>query len=180
MNDGTATLTATSDSESCHVGSARLTNGILNIQLQQNQIIITTNAELGAQSPDCGTCYWKNYNFSVNSPWFKGDTVTIKAGKDVLKIAYGQPFVTACPSGTMTNTQKFWYKVQENSLIFHVSSTDFKNISIFDISGRRILSQSVAMQSTVSIPRSFSQSMLFIELACMDGTIRRMALPAVN
>ncbi len=179
LSDGTATLAAIPDSESCHVGAARLTDGILYLRLQQNQITIKAKAEFGAQKPNCGTCYWKKNDFSVIRQWARTDTIFIKTGLDVLKIAnYYNPVTVSLTRETSGNPVKC--TITADRLVLRFPLPNLKAVSIFDASGRRICSQPITSQSTVYLARSFARGVLFVELAFTNGAFSRMTLPVIR
>jgi hypothetical protein len=178
-SNGTARISSIPDSETCHLGIARLTTGIVSLKLQQSLVSIKANVEVGSLKPDCG-CYWKKSDFTINSQWSKGDTIFIKAGKDVLKIANDtNPPVTATVIHPM-EVHEIKYVVSDNRIVFRVKLPKFKSISLFDISGRQTLFQSDIRSSSISIPLTLFRRMMVVELAFSDGTVRRITIPAVR
>ena len=85
--NGTDTIRALSDSESCGVGAVRLTTGIVNFKLSGASIVVSAQTEKGAINVNCGACYWKKYNYTATRSWQRLDTLIITAGKDYLKIS---------------------------------------------------------------------------------------------
>jgi hypothetical protein len=181
-SDGGNVLSPISDTETCHIGIAKLSDGIINVKLQPRSVIIKANSEVGTQNIDCGTCYWKIKEFVVTKQWGNGDTLIIQAGTDKLKIENTQSTetITIKQKILQTNIQDIGCKISGNQIVLHVSVPDLKNISVFDISGRRILSFATSAHSSVVLPYICFHGIVFIELTFIDGTSRKMALPVVH
>jgi hypothetical protein len=180
-NDGLHVLVAVPDSQPCQFDAVRLSSGIVNIALRNSSITIRENAEIGTPKTDCGTCYWKKYDFIVQKSWNIGDTLTVKAGKDALKIVNNHQNSTSITPTChrVSNPGELSCGISGNRLILRLPFRNLKTFSIFDISGRRLYSAAESPQQFMTLPVSYSRGLMFIELVFTDGSSRQMALPVV-
>jgi hypothetical protein len=181
-SDGGNVLSPIPDTETCRIGIVKLSDGIINVKLLPSSIIIKANSEVGTQNIDCGTCYWKTKEFVVTKPWGFADTLIIQAGSDKLKIENTRPVITISSNSKMpeTNTQNVRCKISGNQMVLNISFPNLKNISVFDISGRRILSIATFARSSIVLPYLCSHGIVFVELTFSNGTSSKMAIPVVH
>jgi hypothetical protein len=182
--DGTYAISPMQDTETCHTGILRLTDGVIAIGLKGGTVTVKSQTELGAYN-NCGVCYWKKYNFTAQKNWANGDSIIIRAGKDVLKIFNNsQGSVTTAFETLVSNNSNdknaLWCDVGRGKITLHTTISGLKSITIYDVSGRMLAFTPSATQSLFELPRSFSANVIYVHAIFKNGAVIRRVLPILH
>ena len=181
--DGTNTIRPLADTQSCSIGALKLANGIVNFRISSAMVAVSSQTELGAVNVNCGSCYWKKFNFAVTQYWQRFDTVVVSAGKDVLKIVNNVNAVTITDSPELNesiNRNGFGYRIVGNKLVFNGLLPDVKSITAFDSRGREITSTHPSSQKTFEMPISCSTSIVYLRFLYSNGNIVQRMVPILR
>lgn len=183
-NDGTHSIGPIPDSESCHVGALRLTDGILKVTLTKDSVILKTQTELGVINVGCGICNWKNYNFVFSRYWYPNSSLFITTGKDYLKIGNQGSAVTAFGSNDKSNSiMKTPFKIIGRRLILGVAKSDLKKIefmAFYDFAGRKLASFQNVHQTVFELPHDLTSSIACFAIKYADGSTERRMLSLIR
>jgi hypothetical protein len=178
-NDGTYAIVPLSDSVDCHIGSIKMTSGRVRLTLNDSQITVMHDCARGALDPTCLVCYWKSYNFQLTNVLRKADTIRIRTGQHLLRIA------ADVGSVTMNRT----ISAQLNATIFpiHFASGNrcsllipFKqgnhavSIAIYDLKGRLIADIPLRRdQQSLDLSNTRCSGVVIVTCIMNDGTTQR-------
>jgi hypothetical protein len=183
-NDGTHAIGLIPDTESCHIGALRLTNGILAITLKRDSVVLKTQTVLGVMNIGCLVCNWKNYNFSYSRTWLMGSQVFIRAGKDYLTISNQNSAVTIAANATLNAfAAKFHLLITENKLIFSPAKSDSRRIVsviLYDFAGRKLSEIQNNGQTAFEIPRPLTSGITCLSIKFSDGSVERQIVPLMR
>jgi hypothetical protein len=183
-NDGTHSVSSIPDSESCHVGVLRLTDGILRITLKKDSVVLKTQTMLGVENVGCLVCNWKSYSLSVSRHWIANNSMIITAGIDRLVIVNQTGAVTPVGIKNVNNsTRNALFKIIGNNLILRSTGSvheKIESIALFDFSGRKLATFQNVQQSTFEIPHSLTNSVACLSIKYADGFTERQVLSLVR
>jgi hypothetical protein len=173
-NNGTYTISTIPPDSQCTLDSLRLKSGALGIMLSSSSVQVTASCELGKRDVVCLKCMRVDYPFLASHAWKYGDSLTITAGGDVLRIVY---------SGIVTASNGFAFsalgpgsvshKIAGRTIMFFVQQGLAKKlvrIGLYNVAGQTLASLAVGNQLFLSTPPIASAGVVYARYFFSDGS----------
>ena len=184
-NDGTYAIAPLSDSADCHIGSIKMTSGRVRLTLNGSQVTVMHDCALGALDPTCLTCYWKSYNFQLSATL--RDTIKIKTGQHLLRIAYNNFVTLISPSAgdrsrACTLTARFASGYEYTLRLPTVKSgARVSSVAFYDVQGRHLATMALRPdQQGLYLPYFAARGIVIIAYRMDDGTIVKDKVPLIG
>jgi hypothetical protein len=175
-NNGAYTISTIPPDSQCTIDSLRLKSGVIGITLSSSSVQMTASCELGKRDVACpvARCMRVDYPFLASQSWNNGDSLTITAGSDILKVVFnGSPTVSNSFAFSAAGPGSVSCKTAGRTIMFFVQQGVDKKlvrIGLYNVAGQALASLVVGNRAAVASPRIVGAGVVYARYFFSDGS----------
>jgi|GEM_PF-1704620 hypothetical protein len=191
MSDGKYTIGSLPPDSECMIDSLRLKSGVISLNLNPSQVRVAAQCELCQRDLSCSVfrCMRTDYSFSTSHAWTAGttehDTLTIRAGTDILRIINrSESTVADLPFGRPGDAGgSIRHRLQGGALIFFIKQAPadrLVRVSLYTVAGRILETQPVGNNASIAFHNVGASGIVFAKFLFADGAAVSKSIPLLR